>query len=79
MGVASNEKAELTAYQLKGIAQVWYDQWKATKMIEDGPITWEEFKEAFLDHDFPLELRESKMREFLNLKQGGMSVRDYAL
>ena len=26
MGVTSREKAELTAYQFKGIAQIWYDQ-----------------------------------------------------
>ena len=49
------------------------------KGADDGPITWEMFKVAFLDHYFPMELREAKMREFLNLKQGGMSVRDYVL
>lgn len=26
MGVRSEEKAELTAYQLKGVAQIWYTQ-----------------------------------------------------
>ena len=41
--------------------------------------TWDEFKTAFLDHFFPLELREAKMREFMNLRQGNMSVREYAL
>src|SRR5688572_5444607 len=79
MGVSPTEKAELAAYQLKGIAQIWYTQWKASRLGDDGPITWGEFKRAFLDHYFPMELREAKMREFLNLKQGGMSVRDYAL
>ena len=34
---------------------------------------------AFLDHFFSLELREAKMREFMNLRQGNMSVREYAL
>src|SRR5688572_21478277 len=76
MGVTTSEKAELAAYQLKGISQVWHDQWKETRGIEDGPVTWEDFKMAFLDHYFPLELREAKMREFLNLKQEGMSVRE---
>ena len=38
MGVASSEKAELAAYQLKGIAQIWYTQWNASRMLEDGPI-----------------------------------------
>ena len=79
MGVSPTEKAELAAYQLKGIAQIWFNQWKASRLGDDGPITWGEFKRAFLDHYFPMELREAKMREFLNLKQGGMSVRDYAL
>lgn len=28
MGVRSEEKAELAAYQLKGLAQIWFTQWK---------------------------------------------------
>ena len=48
-------------------------------MLDDGPITWDEFKVVFLDHYLPMELREAKIREFLNLKQGGMSIRDYVL
>ncbi|WMV24244.1 hypothetical protein MTR67_017629 [Solanum verrucosum] len=28
MGVTLVEKAELAAYQLKGVAQIWYNQWK---------------------------------------------------
>src|SRR5688572_31042445 len=30
MGVSPTEKAELAAYQLKGIAQIWFNQWKAS-------------------------------------------------
>ncbi|KAH0661557.1 hypothetical protein KY284_026488 [Solanum tuberosum] len=52
MGVSSQEKAELAAYQLKDVAQVWF---------------------------FPLELRERKMQEFINLRQRGMSVKEYGL
>src|SRR5688572_24818818 len=79
MGVASSVKAELVAYQLKGLARIWFTQWKASRLVEDGPITWEMFKVDFLDNYFPMVLREAKMREFLNLKKGGMSVRDYVL
>ncbi|KAF3651788.1 putative protein fluG-like [Capsicum annuum] len=39
----------------------------------------DEFVEAFLDRFFPLELREAKEEEFINLKQGKMSVQEYAL
>ena len=57
IGVASSVKAELAAYQLKGLAQIWFNQWKASRVLDDGPITWDEFKVAFLDHYFPMELR----------------------
>src|SRR5688572_18746514 len=78
MGVTPIEKAELARYQLQGVAQEWYSQWVETRMVV-GPVTWDEFKVAFLDHFFPLELREVKMRLFMNLKQGSMSVREYSL
>src|SRR5688572_4751983 len=78
MGVTSEEKAELAAYQLKGVAQIWFEQWKELRGINAFP-SWDEFKTAFLDHFFPLKLREAKMREFIKLRQGGMSVREYSL
>ena len=34
---------------------------------------------AFLDRFFPLELRERKMQEFINLRQGNMNVKEYSL
>jgi len=36
-------------------------------------------KMAFLDRFFPLELREQKLVEFMNLRQGNMSVKEYSL
>ena len=44
-----------------------------------GPVDWGVFKSAFLDRFFPLELRERKMQEFINLRQRGMSVKEYSL
>src|SRR5688572_2564249 len=79
MGVSASEKVELAAYQLKGLAQIWLNQWKTSRVLDDGPITWEIFKVAFIDHYFHMELWDAKMREFLNLRQGGMSVCDYFL
>ncbi|XP_049363321.1 uncharacterized protein LOC125828060 [Solanum verrucosum] len=40
---------------------------------------WDIFKVAFFDSFFPLETREAKALEFINLHQGNMSVKDYAL
>ena len=42
-------------------------------------MTWEVFKKAFLDRFFPREKRESKVVEFINLRQEGMSVLEYSL
>ncbi|XP_049414691.1 uncharacterized protein LOC125877443 [Solanum stenotomum] len=78
-GVNSVEKAELVAYKLKDVAQVWYKQLKDGRLVGAGPIEWEVSKLAFLDRFFPRELRESKVEEFINLRQGCMSVREYAL
>ncbi|XP_015167771.1 uncharacterized protein [Solanum tuberosum] len=79
MGVTSIEKAKLTGYQLKDVAQVWFTQWKDNRAIRAGHITWEVFKKAFLDRFFPREKREAKVEEFINLRQGGMSVQEYSL
>ncbi|XP_015055050.1 uncharacterized protein LOC107001573 [Solanum pennellii] len=43
------------------------------------PITWDFVKTAFLKRFFPREQRESMVMEFINLRQGGMSVREYSL
>ncbi len=40
---------------------------------------WDEFLGVFLNHFFPQELGESSVKEFVNLKQGKMSVKKYAL
>ncbi|XP_069146585.1 uncharacterized protein [Solanum lycopersicum] len=79
IGVNSREKAELDSYQLRDVAQVWYIQWKDNRSVESGPIEWEEFKEALLGKYFPRERREVKVEEFINLKQGNMSVEEYSL
>ena len=58
---------------------MWYTQWKDYRLVELGPIEWEEFEEAFLGNFFPLERIEIKVEEFINLKKGNMSVEEYSL
>lgn len=36
--VPSEEKVELVAYQLKGVAKVWYDQWIEKRGEKVAPI-----------------------------------------
>ncbi|KAG5631623.1 hypothetical protein H5410_003340 [Solanum commersonii] len=65
--VTAVEKVELVAYQLKDVAQVWYNQWKKNRLVGAGPIDWEVFKKAFIYRFFSHELREAKVEEFINL------------
>ena len=37
IGVTSEERAELMAYQLKGVSQIWFEQWKELKGVEAPP------------------------------------------
>ena len=78
MGFSTSEKAKLTSYQLKDVAQAWYVQWRDNRPLKGGPVTWEVFKKAFLNCFFPRENREAKVVEFINLRQGGMGVHEYS-
>ncbi|XP_047264093.1 uncharacterized protein LOC124896567 [Capsicum annuum] len=79
MHVDQIEDVELSAYQLKEVANQWYNEWEDAKGDSAEPTVWDEFVEAFLDRLFPLELREAKEEEFMNLKKGKMSVQEYTL
>ena len=35
--------------------------------LKVGPMTWEIFKESFIDRIFPREKNEAKVEEFINL------------
>jgi len=78
MGLTTVEKVELAAYQLRDIAQIWYEQWKDNRPIGAGPIEWEVFKQVFLYRFFPRDLREAKVEDFINRRQGCMSMKEYA-
>ncbi|XP_055818591.1 uncharacterized protein LOC129887498 [Solanum dulcamara] len=69
------EGVELVSYQLKDVANIWYNQWEQGRGEDVEPVRWDEFEGAFLDHFFPRELREAKVEEFVNLKQEGMTVK----
>ncbi|KAF3653003.1 putative ribonuclease H protein-like [Capsicum annuum] len=78
MVVTSSETVELAAYQLQDVAHTWFKQWKVDRGVDTGPVEWEEFSTVFLDKFFPLDLREAKVLEFINLRKGSMSVKEYS-
>ncbi|XP_069149231.1 uncharacterized protein [Solanum lycopersicum] len=42
-------------------------------------VIWELFKTSFLERFFSREMREVKVEDFINLKQGSMTVKEYSL
>ncbi|KAF3668998.1 hypothetical protein FXO37_09257 [Capsicum annuum] len=67
------------AGRLKNLAYDWVVAWRKGRGKGAIPTTWQEFQDAFLDKFFPLEIRNAKVEEFMNLRQGSMTVRKYCL
>lgn len=57
------EKTEIFAHQLNCVAQVQFNKCKEERAVDVCP----------------LELRETEVVEFINLRQGNMSVKEYTL
>ena len=68
-------RIRLAAFQLEGEAQVWWNWAKTSRDLE--AMTWAEFQELFMGKYFPDIARHVKAQEFLELKQGTMTVMDY--
>ena len=60
--------------QLQGAASDWWELFQIEKDVNQ--ICWEDFKTAFRSYHVPEGLVEIK-EEFLNLKQGSMTVCEY--
>ena len=68
-------RIRLAAFQLEGEARVW---WRWTRTSRDLEVmTWAEFQELFMGKYFPETARHAKAQEFLELKQGAMTVMNY--
>ena len=80
MKCPSLELTELASFQLKGAARVWIDSLRGGDMLEQPPMPWKEFEEAFLDRFLPQGVRDAKRQEFEDLwHTSEMSVTEYEL
>ena len=53
--------------------------WRKNRGENAALMTWQVFQDVFLDKFFPLEIRKAKIKEFMNLRQGSMTVKEYYL
>ena len=68
-------RIRVDAFQLEGEAQVWWNWVKTSRDLES--MTWAEFHDLFKGKYFPYTTRHAKAQEFLELKQGTMTVLEY--
>ena len=68
-------RIRLAAFQLEGEAWVWWRWVKTSRDLE--VMTWAEFQELFMGKYFPETAKHAKAQEFLELRQGAMTVMDY--
>ena len=68
-------RIRLAAFQLEGEAQVWWKWARTSRDLE--AMTLAEFQELFMGKYFPDTARHAKAQEFLELKQGTMTVMKY--
>jgi hypothetical protein len=78
MVTTDEQKVRLATHMLAEEAEYWWTNTRQRMEAVGAGITWEVFRREFLDKYFPADVRNKKEIEFLELKQGNMSVADYA-
>nr|XP_004515569.1 uncharacterized protein LOC101501792 [Cicer arietinum] len=77
MRCSDGQRVDLVVYMLESDAEHWWNCARGGLLTQGVPITWDGFKEIFLGKYFTHNDRIQKETEFLNLRQGDMSVAEY--
>ena len=76
MEITSNAmRIRLATFRLEGEFEIWWNWVRVSRDPET--MTWGEFRELFMGKFFPTSTRHAKAREFLEFKQGNMTVLEY--
>ncbi|MCI22171.1 hypothetical protein A2U01_0043347, partial [Trifolium medium] len=70
MGCSEENKVTLGTYMLREEANHWWKNARQRLGVGGVVITWERFKREFLIKYFPADVRNRKVVEFMELKQG---------
>jgi hypothetical protein len=72
----NREKVLFASHPLEGPAVDWWDAYVKAQE-EPESINWQEFRNSFRTHHVPFGVMKLKNKEFKDLKQGSMTVREY--
>ena len=68
-------RIRLVTFRLEGESQLWWDWVRAS--MDPETMTWGEFRELFMGKFFSASAKHAKSQEFLELKQGSMTILEY--
>jgi len=71
------EKVVFTINQFRGAAEDWWESAQRRMVANDMEMNWENFKKVMLEKYLSLSYKVRKEQEFLQLKQGNMSVTEF--
>ncbi|KAK2436271.1 hypothetical protein QL285_021273 [Trifolium repens] len=78
MGCTEEQKVVLGTYMLRDDADYWWKHASLRCGTGGLALTWTMFKREFLNRYFPMDVRNRKVIEFMELEQGNMTVAEYA-
>src|SRR5436190_180613 len=73
---SEEQKTLFAAHQLRGPAASWWETFLAMQPAGHR-VPWTEFRAAFKAHHIPSSVAKIKIRDFITLKQGTKTVREY--
>lgn len=79
MHATETKRVELGSYQFNNVENIWYNQWEDGRGQDVNPAECSEFQSAFLGSLLSQELREAMIKEFVNVKQEGLMIKEYNL
>ena len=74
--MTDEQKVHFAAQQLLGSTSAWWDTFNAMQPM-DHHVTWWEFTTTFRQYYILVDLLNMMLSEFLELKQGNMTVMEY--
>lgn len=74
---SENMKARVTTYSLKGKKDIWWEDLKNFRAIDEKELTQDEFEKLFREKYLSEHYYDGKAREFYELKMGQLSNEEY--
>ena len=74
--MTEEQNVRFAAQQFLGSMSACWETFNAMQQV-DHWVTWQEFTAAFREYYIPASVLNRKLTEFLDLRQGSMSVMDY--